>query len=99
MKITLLLLLLYTICEYSAYVPQIVKLVKTKSADDLSVTTWLTWVVAAVCYLIYVLIESPEIGVIFVATTNLVFIVAVSVLTLYYQSNKKTKKIKRKNDL
>jgi uncharacterized protein with PQ loop repeat len=92
MKITLILLLVYTICEYSAYVPQIVKLIRTKSADDLSKTTWLTWVVAAACYLAYVLLESPESGIIFVAVMNLVFIITVSILTVYYQKINKAKK-------
>ena len=47
--VALTLLIIYTVCEYVAYVPQIVKLVKTKSADDLSITSWLTWVVSGVC--------------------------------------------------
>lgn len=47
--IALALLLVYTICESIAYIPQVVKLVKTKSADDLSITTWLIWFFSAVC--------------------------------------------------
>ncbi len=94
--IALTLLIIYTFCEYVAYVPQIVKLVKTKSADDLSITSWLTWVVSGVCYLIYVLLESPETGVIYIASMNLIFIVAVSILTLHYQNSKRLKKRTRK---
>ena len=94
--IALSLLFIYTVCEYTAYVPQILKLVKTRSADDLSITTWLTWVFAGVCYLLYVLLESPEAGVIFVASMNLVFVFSVCILTIYYQTNKKLQKLKRK---
>lgn len=90
--IALSLLFLYTVCEYAAYVPQMVKLIKTKSADDLSITSWLTWVLAGVCYLLYVLLECPEAGVIFVASMNLIFLVTVSLLTAYYQKNKKPQK-------
>ena len=93
--IALILLFIYTLCEYTAYVPQIVKLVKTKSADDLSILTWLTWVVASICYLAYILLECPETGIIFVASMNIIFVVSVCLLTTYYQINKKLQKQKR----
>ena len=93
--VALSLLFIYTVCEYTAYVPQIVKLIKTKSADDLSITTWITWVVASVCYLAYVLLECPELGVIFVASMNLIFLILVSILTTHYQTTKKSPKRKR----
>ena len=88
----LTLLLLYTVCEYTAYIPQILKLIRTKSANDLSKTTWVTWVVSAVCYLVYVLLESPQFGVIYIASMNLIFIMTVCVLTVYYQKAKKFQK-------
>ena len=93
--IALVLLLVYTVCESIAYIPQVVKLVKTKSADDLSVTTWLIWVFSAVCYLFYVLLKCPEIGIIFISSLNLTFIVVVCILTVYYQ-NKNLRKTSRK---
>ena len=93
--IALILLFIYTVCEYTAYVPQILKLIKTRSADDLSISTWLTWVFAGICYLLYVLLESPEPGVVFVALMNLIFVSSVCVLTIYYQVNKKLQKRKR----
>ena len=93
--IAFVLLLVYTVCESIAYIPQVVKLVKTKSADDLSVTTWLIWVFSAVCYLFYVLLKCPEIGIIFISSLNLTFIVIVCILTVYYQ-NKNLRKTNRK---
>ena len=90
----LMLLSVYTIIEFIGYMPQVIKLLKTKSAKDLSLTSWFLWVVAALCYLIYVLMESPEAGVIFIASFNLTFISLVFFLTLFYQ--KKARKKKRK---
>lgn len=90
------LLLIYTICEYAAYIPQILKLIRTKSADDLSITSWLVWVVSGVCYLVYVLLETPEIGVIYIASMNLIFMVIVYSLTAHYQKKKKIKKRKKR---
>ena len=97
--IALSLLFLYTVCEYTAYAPQIIKLVKTKSANDLSISTWLQWVVAGICYLAYVILETPEPGVIFIAATNLVFIITVCVLTMHYQKRTNAPKTKRKGNL
>ena len=95
--ISLFLLLTYTICESVAYVPQVVKLVKTRSADDLSITTWLIWVFSAVCYLFYVLLKCPEMGIIFISSLNLIFILIVCILTIYYQ-NKNCEKQTEKNN-
>ena len=97
MKVTIALVLLsiYTVLEFIAYMPQIIKLLKTKSADDLSLTSWFTWITADLCYLTYVLLESPEIGVIFICTLDLVFLLLVFLLTAFYQKHKKRKKIRR----
>ena len=90
MKVTIALVLLsiYTVLEFIAYMPQIIKLLKTKSADDLSLTSWFTWITADLCYLAYVLLESPEIGVIFICTLDLVFLLLVFLLTAFYQKHK-----------
>lgn len=97
MKVTIALVLLsiYTVLEFIAYMPQIIKLLKTKSADDLSLTSWFTWITADLCYLAYVLLESPEIGVIFICTLDLVFLLLVFLLTAFYQKHKKSKKVRR----
>ena len=92
MRMTLILLFIYMVCEYSAYIPQIIKLIKTKSAKDLSMATWLMWIVAGASYLVYVLIESPEIGVVFAASLNLTFVLTVSLLALYYQKTNNSRK-------
>ncbi len=89
--IALILLSLYTILEFAAYLPQIVKIIKTKHADDLSLTSWFIWITADLSYLSYVLLETPEIGVIFIASLDLAFLIIVFCLTSYYQKNKKRK--------
>lgn len=49
--IAFVLLSIYTVLEFVAYMPQIVKLLKTKSADDLSLGYWFTWIAADLCYM------------------------------------------------
>ena len=90
--IALILISICTISELVAYMPQIVKILKTKSADDLSLTSWLIWIVFDICYLVYVLLESPEIGVIFLASLSLALVLFVFGLTLFYQGHPKNKK-------
>ncbi len=85
------LLSVYTVLEVIAYTPQLIKLLKTKSADDLSCTSWMTWFIADSCYLSYVLLESPDVGVIFICLLDLAFIISVYCLTIYYQKHKKRK--------
>ena len=89
LAIAFVLLSIYTILEFVAYVPQIVKLLKTKSADDLSLGYWFTWIVADLCYLGYVLLETPEIGLMFIVFLDLAFLLFVLGLTIYYQKHKK----------
>ena len=83
---------IYTILEFVAYIPQIVKILKTKHADDLSLTSWFVWITTDLSYLGYVLLETPQFGVIFIATLDLVFILSVFLLTAYYQKHHKRRK-------
>ena len=89
------LLSVYTILEFVAYIPQIVKILKTKHADDLSLMSWFVWIATDLSYLGYVLLETPQFGVIFIALLDLVFIMTVFMLTMYYQKHNKRKKVRR----
>ena len=85
----------YTVLEFVAYIPQIVKILKTRHADDLSLTSWFVWITTDLSYLGYVLLETPQFGVIFIALLDLFFIISVFVLTMYYQKHNKRRKSRR----
>ncbi len=89
------LLSVYSVLEFVAYIPQIVKILKTKHADDLSLTSWFVWIATDLSYLGYILLETPQFGVIFIALLDLVFIITVFMLTMYYQKNNTRKKVRR----
>ena len=94
--IALILLSVYTVLQFAAYMPQIIKILRTKCADDLSMLSWFTWVLTDLCYLGYILLETPEIGIISVTVLDLLFIMTVYILTAYYQKhNKKCKRLKK----
>ncbi len=95
--IALGLLSVYTVLEFVAYIPQIVKILKTKHADDLSLTSWFVWIATNLSYLGYVLLETPQFGIIFIALLDLILVMSVFMLTLYYQNhNNKYNTIQRK---
>lgn len=94
--IALILLLTYTVLEIIAYMPQIIKILKTKHADDLSLTSWFMWIASDSSYLAYVLLESPEPGIIFIGVFSLALVFIVFFLTLFYQNHDKAKKVQRK---
>jgi uncharacterized protein with PQ loop repeat len=93
--IAFILLSIYTVLEFVAYVPQIVKILKRESADDLSLLYYFTWIVADLCYFGYILLETPALGLIFIISLDLLFILFLFGLTMYYQKHKKLKRKRR----
>lgn len=55
MREVALLITMYTvtICTYISYVPQLVKLFRTKKSEDLSVASWILWTISSLANLIY----------------------------------------------
>ena len=89
--IAFVLLSVYTGLEFVAYMPQIIKILKRKSADDISLLYWFTWIAADLCYFGYVLLETPEVGLFFIISLDLMFLLFVLYLTVHYQKHKKKK--------
>ena len=55
------LVLVVIICNYISYIPQLVKVIKTKSSEDLSILTWIVALIGVIFNLIYSLIlNRPE---------------------------------------
>lgn len=48
-----ILLGVVSVCTIISYLPQIVKLIRTKKSEDLSVQSWVLWVLSSLCYTIY----------------------------------------------
>lgn len=93
--IALILLGIYTITQSIAYIPQIYKLLKTKKADDLSLSGWLIWFVSDFSYLGYILLETPEIGLICATLWDIFLILTTFLLTWLYQTPNKLLKVKK----
>lgn len=72
------------------YIPQIIKLIKTKEAEDLSITSWILWTLSAVADLIYSIILA-RVELIISSISEAGLILAVLVLTVYYNYKNKYK--------
>lgn len=46
-------LFIVSVCTLIAYIPQCVKILKTKKSEDISVGSWIIWVISSTSYLIY----------------------------------------------
>ncbi|MCQ2571733.1 MAG: PQ-loop repeat-containing protein [Alphaproteobacteria bacterium] len=84
-----ILLIIYTVVSLYAYMPQVIKLIRTKSSNDLSLSSWMFWILSYLCYLGYVLIESPDLGIIFITCLELFFTILICILILLYRKPKK----------
>ena len=57
-----------TVCAYIGYVPQIIKLIKTKESKDLSITSWVIWLVSLFCGTVYsIMLMRPEMIIMYVS--------------------------------
>lgn len=76
-----------TVCEGISYIPQIVKLIRTKRGEDLSILSWIVWVTSALSYLLYLLTYSvSEFGLVLLASLELTCCLVILCLSVYYRS-------------
>lgn len=72
-----------TVCTYISYMPQIVKLLKTKKSEDLSVASWVLWTISAIANLVYSIVLG-RVELIIASLSDFLLIALVLLLTVYY---------------
>ena len=77
---------LVTILSFISYTPQVVKILKTKSADDLSKGAWLIWLIGAALFEVYSIL-SGDITLIISQSVELGWIILTLILTLVYSKH------------
>lgn len=73
-----------TICVYISYVPQIIKILKTKKSEDLSITSWILWTISSLANLIYSMILG-RLELIIAGCSEFLLTLATLILIGYYQ--------------
>ena len=80
-----------TITMYVSYVPQIYKLIKTKKSEDLSVNSWILWVISSTADTIYsCVLGRPELMI--ASISEAVLNVTVLLLTIKYSGRLNNKR-------
>lgn len=85
-----ILLGIVSLCTMISYLPQAVKILKTKEADDLSKSSWIIWVISSFSYTVYAALCTREFMLIFETTLEFIFCLLILILTIKY-SKKKSK--------
>lgn len=81
------LLGIVSICTFISYFPQIVKLLKNKKSDDLSIPSWILWAISSLSYTIYAILVSKDVMLIFETSLELSFCLLILLLTIRYRNN------------
>jgi len=90
--IGMVLITISTILGSYGYIPQIIKMYKTKSAEDISDGSWWTYSVASLTYVIYFTFITFDLLVLIEAILELVLNVTTLLMSIYYKHKQKTKR-------
>lgn len=83
-----ILLVIVSICTMISYLPQTIKLIKTKKSNDLSINSWILWVTSSLAYTLYAVLCSKDFMLIFETSLELAFCLIILLLALKYKNNK-----------
>lgn len=82
------LLGIVSLCTMISYLPQTLKLIKTKKSNDLSVNSWILWVISSLSYTLYAIICSKDFMLIFETSLELFFCLLILILAIKYKNKK-----------
>ena len=82
------LLTVVSICTLISYLPQTIKLIKTKKSNDLSVSSWILWVTSSLAYTLYAFLCSSEFMLRIETLLELCFCLVILFLAVLYKNNK-----------
>lgn len=77
-------LIVIGVLQLVAYVPQIVKLIRTKKSEDLSLSSWFLWLVVDTCWVCHSWFYLGDLNQTLVTGIELLLVVSVFVLSWYY---------------
>lgn len=80
-----LILIYITIVGFISYIPQIVRLIKQKSSEDVSVVTWVIWTVNSALYLLYLHLSEVTKWLIFSQTVEVILIFITLLTVLFFR--------------
>ena len=83
-----ILLGIVSLCTLISYLPQTYKLIKSKKSCDLSINSWILWVISSLSYTLYAILYSRDFMLIFETSLELFFCLLILLLAIKYKDNK-----------
>lgn len=92
-----ILLGIVSICTFISYFPQLLKCMKSKELEDLSIGSWVLWVVSSLSYTLYAFLCTDSFMLIFETCLELFFCVVIMIYAIKYRErpNKQTENNKQ----
>ena len=82
------LLIIVSICTFASYFPQIVKCLRTKKSEDLSIWSWILWVISSLAYTLYAVLCQDNFMLIFETSLELLFCVIILICAIVFRDKK-----------
>lgn len=79
------LLGIVSFCTFISYLPQTIKLIRTKKSEDLSIQSWVLWVTSSFSYTLYAILVSKDRMLIFETCLELFFCLIILLLAIVYR--------------
>ncbi len=86
-----ILLIIVSICTFLSYFPQIIKCLKTKKGEDLSIWSWVLWVVSSLAYTLYAILCQDTVMLIVETSLELLFCVIILICAIVFRKKKNVK--------
>lgn len=88
------LLIIVSVCTFASYFPQIVKCLRTKKSEDLSIWSWILWVTSSLAYTLYAVLCQNNFMLIFETSLELLFCVIILICAIVFRDKKDKNKDK-----
>ena len=82
-----ILLGIVSLCTMISYLPQTIQLIKTKKSNDLSISSWILWVISSLSYTLHAVLYSNDFMLVFETSLELFFCLWILVLAVKYKNN------------
>lgn len=74
------------VLSLTSYIPQLIRIIKTKSTKDLSLVSWLLYDLYFALYMTLLVIDNASIRVIIVTTVDCMLCIIITLLILKYKN-------------
>ncbi|MBR1453919.1 MAG: PQ-loop repeat-containing protein [Lachnospiraceae bacterium] len=76
-----------TVANIASYLPQIVKLIKTKSSDDISLKSWILFDITYILYIVLAIMDEAGIGILLVSITEALSCIITTILIILFRKH------------